>query len=256
MNFTREPIIETIITSREGYRLLVRNTKGGAAEEYSVEALEVVSFGTSIFYRSLERPKSFLLPVGDYEVVEVKEARVALKAAAPIERSIKIGGGNVAKETTSPSKEEANGSNGPVEKKHNYNNKKKSRRRKGGGGGTEPDKVNLSSKGASSPQVSSSEETPSKPPVFSRLFPPPLTLIKEKLSKSKEAEIIEANLLPEKEEEKPQELPQAPSAEPEFTSPEKRAEELIEPEPLEEPIYNPDSFEEVEKVQEEHPSQT
>ena len=79
MNFTREPIIETIITPKDGYKLIVRNSKGGTSEEYSVDAIEVVSFGRSFFYRSMERPKSFLLPVSDYEVIESKETRVVLK---------------------------------------------------------------------------------------------------------------------------------------------------------------------------------
>lgn len=93
MNFTREPIIETIITPRDGYRLVVRNGKQNPQEEFSVEAVEVVSFGRAHFYRSLEKPRPFLVPVGDYEVVEVKESRVVLKTAHQTERTIKIGGG-------------------------------------------------------------------------------------------------------------------------------------------------------------------
>ena len=96
MNFTREPIIETIITPRDGCKLTIRNSKGGSQEEYFVEAIEVVSFGQSMFFRSQERPKSFLLPVTDYEVVEAKETRVVLKNA-PLEGNIKIGGGKVQK---------------------------------------------------------------------------------------------------------------------------------------------------------------
>ena len=92
MNFTREPIIETIISPREGCKLLVRNTKGEKAEEYYVDAVEVVSFGQAFFFRSLEKPKAFLVPTGDYEVLEVREARIALKNVSH-ERSIKIGGG-------------------------------------------------------------------------------------------------------------------------------------------------------------------
>jgi hypothetical protein len=92
VNFTREPIIETVITPKDGYKLTIRNSKGGTQEEYSVDAIEIVSFGQSMFFRSQERPKTFLLPVSDYEVVEVKETRVVLKNA-PLEGSIKIGGG-------------------------------------------------------------------------------------------------------------------------------------------------------------------
>ena len=98
MNFTREPIIETIITPKEGYKLTVKCTKGGASE-YNVDAIEVVNFGTALFYRSLERPKAFLLPMSDFEVLETKETRVAIKSAS-VEKSVKIAGGK-AKEISS-----------------------------------------------------------------------------------------------------------------------------------------------------------
>lgn len=92
MDFTREPIIETVITPREGYRLVVRSSKGAGSEEHFVDALEVVSFGSGIFFRSLERPKPFIVPVADYEVLEVREPRMVLKtpgehgAKAPTQR--------------------------------------------------------------------------------------------------------------------------------------------------------------------------
>jgi hypothetical protein len=95
VNFTREPIIETIITPKEGCKLVVRNSKGVGQEEFFVDALEVVSFGPALFFRSLERPKSFLVPVTDYEVLEVREIRMMLKTA-PMEKGIKIGGGREA----------------------------------------------------------------------------------------------------------------------------------------------------------------
>ena len=91
MNFTREPIIETIITPRDGCRLIIRSSKQGS-EEFAVDAVEVVSFGQALFFRSLERPRPFLVPVSDYEVLEAKENRVVLKNAQ-FERTIKIGGG-------------------------------------------------------------------------------------------------------------------------------------------------------------------
>ncbi len=43
----------------------------------------------------MERPKAFLVPVSDYEVLEVKETRVALKNVSH-DRNIKIGGGREA----------------------------------------------------------------------------------------------------------------------------------------------------------------
>jgi hypothetical protein len=92
VDFTREPIIETIITPKDGCKLVVRSSKSTGQEEYFVDAVEVVSFGHAFFFRSLERPKSFLVPVSDYEVLEVREARMVLKNVGP-DRSIKIGGG-------------------------------------------------------------------------------------------------------------------------------------------------------------------
>ena len=96
MNFTREPIIETIITPKEEFKLVIRNSNGKSEEEYSVNSVEIVSFGKSFFFRSLERPKAFLLPVSDFEIIETREARTALKKPK-IEKSIKIGGGKASK---------------------------------------------------------------------------------------------------------------------------------------------------------------
>ena len=91
MDFTREPIIETVITPREGYRLVVRNSKVMGQEEHFVDSIEVVSFGGACFFRSIERPKPFLVPIGDYEVMEVRESRIVLKSPHMQEGSIKIG---------------------------------------------------------------------------------------------------------------------------------------------------------------------
>lgn len=95
VDFTREPIIETIITPKEGCKLVVRSSKNAGQEEYFVDAVEVVSFGQASFFRSLERPKPFLVPIADYEILEVREARMVLKSVG-IDRSIKIGGGREA----------------------------------------------------------------------------------------------------------------------------------------------------------------
>jgi hypothetical protein len=95
VDFTREPVIETVITPREGCKLVVRSSKSSGQEEYFVDAVEVVSFGHSLFFRSLERPKAFLVPVSDYEILEVREARMVLKNVG-VERAIKIGGGREA----------------------------------------------------------------------------------------------------------------------------------------------------------------
>lgn len=96
MDFTREPIIETIITPKDGCKLVIRSSKNGGQEEFFVDAIEVVSFGSSFFYRSLDRPKAFLVPANDYEVLEVREARMVLKNVAADRSAIKIGGGKEA----------------------------------------------------------------------------------------------------------------------------------------------------------------
>ena len=59
VNFTREPIIESVITPKEGCKLVVRNSKGVSQEDNFVDAVEIVSFGSALFFRSLERPKAF-----------------------------------------------------------------------------------------------------------------------------------------------------------------------------------------------------
>jgi hypothetical protein len=104
VDFTREPIIETVITPKEGCKLVVRSSKSTGQEEYFVDAVEMVAFGSSLFFRSQERPKAFLVPVTDYEILEVREARMILKNVG-LDRSIKIAGG---REGNKASKESSN----------------------------------------------------------------------------------------------------------------------------------------------------
>ena len=92
VDFTREPIVETIITPKEGYRLVVRSSKGNGHDEFFVDAVEVVSFGSAAFFRSKENPRAFLVPISDYELLEVRETRLALKTKGH-DRTIKIAGG-------------------------------------------------------------------------------------------------------------------------------------------------------------------
>ena len=89
MHFTRDPIIETIMTPKEGHKLAIRSSSGTKSEEYLVDAVEVITFGNVYFLRSLERPKAFLLPLSDYEVIEVREMKVPLQATS-YEKAIKI----------------------------------------------------------------------------------------------------------------------------------------------------------------------
>ena len=133
-----------MITPREGCKLVVRNSKGVGQEDYFVDAVEVVSFGHSFFFRSLERPKSFLVPVSDYELLELKETRMVLKNVSS-ERSIKIGGGREtpvrvqqpreAAEELAPRPEGSAESAGPSiipERLEKKRDRRRSRRRRGG----------------------------------------------------------------------------------------------------------------------------
>ncbi len=187
MNFTREPIIETVISPREGYKLVLRNSKHPTPQEFSVEAIEVVSFGHSFFYRSLERPSSFLIPVNDYEVLEEKEARMPLRNL-PAEKSIKIGGGRKAAEVA----EEPAPSSG-VEEEKQRRESRRNRRRRGRDRRVEPSgEVSPAEEGEALPPVeehSSGEEAGEVPaPYISRLFPPPSTLIRDHISRYKTEE--------------------------------------------------------------------
>jgi len=201
VNFTREPIIETVITPKDGYKLSIRNSKGGSQEEYFVDAIEVVSFGQAMFFRSQERPKSFLLPVTDYEVVEAKETRVVLKNA-PLEGSIKIGGGKVYKRegeerAAAPSKpsSQEEGQQGDRPRRRKSSRRRRLEGEEGNRGGV---RQPVAPSEAAAPAEKSGEgEPPLASSMFRSLFPPPPGLISEKfrqesLKDSSSAEVKES----------------------------------------------------------------
>jgi hypothetical protein len=178
MDFTREPIIETVITPKEGWKLVLRNSKGGSTEEYFVDAVEVVTFGHSQFYRTLERPKAFLLPVTDFEVLEVREARMVLKNVG-VDRNIKIGGGRDAMKTSKEPEEKY------VEGQEKGEGKGRGRRRlsrrRRGKESTEGEPATPAEPQAAVATTEGEHEIP--PP---RLIAPPTALISETLSRYRE----------------------------------------------------------------------
>ena len=91
VNFTREPIVETVITPKEGFKLTIRNSRGSDLEEFSVDAVEVISFGNSYFFRNREKPKAFILPLSEYEVLETRENADDIKKIHKSKKTIKIG---------------------------------------------------------------------------------------------------------------------------------------------------------------------
>jgi hypothetical protein len=225
VNFTREPIIETVITPREGCKLVVRNSKGNGQEDYFVDAIEVVSFGHSFFFRSQERPKSFLVPVSDYEILELKETRMVLKNVSS-DRSIKIGGGREApprpREEQPPEEQEEepfDSRPAPAPDTRPSMGKRDNNRRRRGRRGRDrqehPQDAQQQQRPNSHPQPtresrSELESTPPEdhlppetqdraaepsadgaernPSFISKLFPPPPTLIRDSLSRYKPQE--------------------------------------------------------------------
>lgn len=222
MHFTREPIIQTVITPKDGCKLVIRSSKGKGQEDYIVDAVEVVSFGEALFFRSTEKPKSFLVPVSDYEVLELKETRVVLKNVG-IEKSIKIGGGKDASKSKDNSSDEKESQ--PEKKKE----RRRSRRKKTGSAekkdvaseaieeapasadkekqpqeakpkSTEKGTTNKEKSAEADEKVSKSEseskakeEASVSTSFLSKLFPPPPGLIKEKYQKENANEAQKAD---------------------------------------------------------------
>lgn len=207
MDFTREPIIQTVITPKDGCKIVVRSSKNSGQEEYFVDAVEVVSFGTAIFFRSLERPKSFLVPASDYEVLEVREARMVLKNVG-IDRAIKIGGGRDAavrggrdhtqdKPEPAPISEADSGEEKKVEAKVEQRlDKKRDRRRNARRRRGRDDAVSVIKDEEGDSEDAEKAESASQPHVASEggellpltsvltsLLPPPPTLISETIAR-------------------------------------------------------------------------
>lgn len=233
MDFTREPIIETIITPKEGYKLVIRSSKSASQEEYFVDAVEIVAFGHALFFRSLERPKAFLVPVSDYEVLEVREARMVLKNVG-LDRSIKIGGGKEANLKASREEEKAEaavaeegieqGEAQPVpealaearpearldkkrDRRRHY--RKRRGREEGGKESAEPTVPPLEDEKIAIPPPeevveSVSEGAPVTSTLLSSLLQPPPTLISETISRYRQNELFKgAFYLTEEEQYKP-----------------------------------------------------
>lgn len=183
MNFTREPLIETVITAKEGHKLAIRNSKGGTQEEFFVDSIEVISFGNSCFYRSFEKPKCFIVPIGDYEILEVRETRMILKTAS-VDKGIKIGGGREAatpKIISVEAKEEVVLESTDVDESDDQKGDKRRERRRPRKRRAKVDQPQIKEvEAAVTPKEVQRSEKPS-------LIPPPSTLISDTLGRYKEA---------------------------------------------------------------------
>lgn len=202
MHFTREPIIESIVTPKEGYKLSIKNSKGGSGEEFLVDAVEIISFGQTFFYRSMERPKSFMVPVSDYEISEVKELRLVVKNPN-IDRAIKIAGGKESNQqgNNNQQQKQQSGKQQSQEQKNDSNKeaanspKKERKRQKRGRRSSTASTANeekekqseVPTEQRSLPlpgKVDDSEDVIAPASIFSGLLTPPQTLISESLMKS------------------------------------------------------------------------
>lgn len=88
MYYTREPIILSVLSAKEGYNLVLKSTKISNEEPYAVASVSIVNFSGAIFYRSLF-DRDFLLPVSDYIVVEEKQVKLNVKLATKKNDEIK-----------------------------------------------------------------------------------------------------------------------------------------------------------------------
>ena len=204
MDFTREPVIETVITPKEGCKLVIRSSRGVGHEEFFVDAVEVVSFGNSFFFRSMERPKSFIVPVSDYEILEVRETRLILKAP-------NMDKAGKSKDNSSKSKDNSSDKNASqsssssdvletkVEKKRD---KRRSSRRRRVKEEKEPvvvaeepkpkeeELVAVSSeKKADVKELEASDSSTYVSPSLNQILPPPETLISDSIGKYRESDL-------------------------------------------------------------------
>ncbi len=191
MDFTREPIIESVITPKEGCKLVVRSSKAASQEEFFVDSVEVVSFGHSLYFRSLERPKSFFVPAGDYEILEVRETRLVLKNVG-LDRTIKIGGGREVKKEREREKEKEKEVEAPVEAEapEVRGDKKRDKRRHSRRRRSKTETLaSEEAREVEAEEAPYEEEAIEKAPprqTRSALLPPPSTLISETIARYKD----------------------------------------------------------------------
>ena len=260
MDFTREPIIETVITPKEGCKLVVRSSKSTGQEEYFVDAVEVVSFGHSFFFRSSERPKAFFVPATDYEILEIRETRMVLKNVG-IDRAIKIAGGREAhmrvprieaaaeREAATPtaesaeaaSKDEEKAPEAKLDKKRERRRNYRKRRGKEVGAEEKPEQEGQKSEHSEAKAHGESEGSPltqqvATTSILTSLLPPPPMLISDTIARYykgdaryKDAFYVKAEPKPQPAPSEPQEpLPDVEIKQPEIGSFEMSEQELEE----------------------------
>ena len=72
-------LLKQLLPPKKGVNWLSAAAKASGQEEYFVDAVEVVSFGHSLFLSLSGKAKSISSACEDYEILEVREARMVLK---------------------------------------------------------------------------------------------------------------------------------------------------------------------------------
>jgi hypothetical protein len=177
VHFTRDPIIETIITARDGHKILIRDVNH-AHDEYYVDMIEVVRIGDHCYYRCQEKPKPFLVPATLFELLEVREPRMSLKTSINVEKGIKI---SAQKDGAKPKEGESQESKSDKKKEKKRIRKKKEK--------SEETKVDTD-ENEDEPQ-DEAIKVMMPPPERRALIPPPATLISETITRYKNTSAIE-----------------------------------------------------------------
>ena len=189
MDFTREPVVESVITPKEGHRLVVRSSKAAGLEEFFVNILELVSFGDSFFFRSLEKPKSFLLSATDYEIIEINEPSMVFKKARQ-ESSRKIDEESETEPEEEPKEEKTEIDSRPEKKRKESFSARRNRRQVKK---NVKDKEDVEKIGTT--EVEIKEEKLKKaiidPSTIPSLLPPPPMLVSDSIKQQEDAQQID-----------------------------------------------------------------
>ena len=178
-----------------------------------MDAVEIVTFGKAQFFRSLERPKPFLLPITDYEVVEVREPRMVLKNVG-VDRSVKIGQDKKSQpkvQQRQPEPEVVTEEKQPEDKKR----QKRSDRRRRGGKTSDQEPIEVPTTLVSEEEALKAMATPS-PSALSALLAPPTTLISETLTRYRRDEAFKQAFYEKEEDEGPVSIPESVPTDEEF----------------------------------------
>jgi hypothetical protein len=199
------------LSARDGFKLVLKNSKMTTGSEVSAEVIEIVSFSGNVFYRSQDRSKNFLLPASDYEVQEVKDSRLVLKNISldksnklqnpPKEASVReIEEELVAEEmgdveaVSEPAQASSSGSSSRLERRRERRRNRRRRQMEEKATQDKQPALSIDSQEAekveeSFDEIKTDEASLAAPIPTINLIPPPTTLISQTLARYKEKEV-------------------------------------------------------------------